>query len=709
MQTKRTVKWYYVVLLLLQHVHRVVFSVGGYMLKRSLPVAAAICFALYALTLFSAGALAADKNTYCVEVDIDNQITTVYRQSDRAIVRQMLCSSGREDWTPLGTFQMEKSRPGDRSEWYYIGKYACYVKYPTRIQGKILFHSLPYSQKDMDSIDQQAITELGTQASHGCIRLRWQDACWISQNCPVGTTVKIFTGATKKEALRALLLRQSYVSETGLSYQKFLEGNYADFDYDSLDRGSTNEMVNVLQQRLIGLGFLKGNPTGTYDDATVAAVRRYQLAAGVTASGVASHALVERIMAEDVLSSEYATLTPGCSGTLVAKLQRALKDIGFYHGEVDGEYGDALADAMSNYCSSMGITPSENITPEMRANVYRLLQDLKNRFGDGQYTMVVLIETTALVRQETPLYADPSELAEQLCSIAAGQGAAVYDINGQWCRIEYAGNTGFVPASTLMITEPGQKTVNWGIAVGALGEVDMNTDSIGDGVLALQDRLRDLGFFDSNSSSVYDADTADAVSAYQYVLGLDVTGSASVELQNAIAENDEVTGTLVELRPGMSSPAVSALQRVLGALQFFTDEQTGVYDEATAMAVRRFCRANGLPERNIASPAVQDAAFNIYYDCQAQYGSGHYALNLSPDGKSAHYTYSEATVGQDLIFGSDDADVATLNDVDPEDLSAELTLLVECDPVPEDSEDEILEIIPEETRPDWIRPRPWGM
>ena len=41
---------------------------------------------------------------------------------------------------------------------------------------------------------EQAVEELGTRASHGCVRLRWEDARWIATHCPDGTTVKLFIG-----------------------------------------------------------------------------------------------------------------------------------------------------------------------------------------------------------------------------------------------------------------------------------------------------------------------------------------------------------------------------------------------------------------------------------------------------------------------------------------------------------------------------------
>ena len=335
-------------------------------------MAIAACILLCLIAALPVAAHAVDRDTYRVEVDITNQITTVYRNADNSIVRQMICSTGTGTRTPLGTFRMPKSRPTtDRVEWYYITKFKCYVKYATRIKDSILFHSIPYAKKDMQTIDQEALAQLGTQASHGCIRLLWEDARWISENCPEGTVVRIFTGAAKKTGLRDLLRVQEYTEDCKLTYRQFIDASPVQTISSGLGRGSTGDEVMALQQRLIGMGFFTGAPSGIYDEHTTLAVMRYQSAAGETVSGVANRALIDKIMSEDTVTAEYSTLIPGCSGPVVARLQRALAAIGCYAGSIDGVYGDNLAQALSEYCTSRGMNPVQSVTPGMRSDIYR--------------------------------------------------------------------------------------------------------------------------------------------------------------------------------------------------------------------------------------------------------------------------------------------------------------------------------------------------
>ena len=239
-------------------------------------------------------ALAGDANKYRIEVDLSNQITTVYRRSDGAVVRQMICSTGTDDTTPLGSFRLQASLDSDRQAWYFIGKYQCFVKYPTRIKGSILFHSLPYAERDMASVDLAALRQLGSEASHGCVRLRWEDAKWIAENCPDGTFTRIFPGTGDQDALRERLLAGSYALEDSVSYEAFLHPPTQ--VRVVLARGDRGRAVLALQRRLSALGCYAGEPSGEYDAPTVVAVMRFQRALGMDPTGVVTRALEQRIM-----------------------------------------------------------------------------------------------------------------------------------------------------------------------------------------------------------------------------------------------------------------------------------------------------------------------------------------------------------------------------------------------------------------------------
>ena len=88
--------------------------------------------------------------------------------------------------TPIGTYNTM-----NRYKWLSL-QGGVYGQYATRIVGHILFHSVPYFKQSKDSLEWEEYNKLGEAASLGCIRLCVEDAKWIYDNCPVGTTVTIY-------------------------------------------------------------------------------------------------------------------------------------------------------------------------------------------------------------------------------------------------------------------------------------------------------------------------------------------------------------------------------------------------------------------------------------------------------------------------------------------------------------------------------------
>ena len=150
-----------------------------------------VCLLASALPTAVFGARA--ESQYYIAVDVTNQVVTVYDNgniSDSGIVRQMICSTGKNATpTPLGTYSLPtKTHSSERKEWYYFSQYNCYAKWATRIVGGILFHSTTFNANKKPT---NSVYNLGHRASHGCVRLSIDDAKWIYDNCPRGTTVVI--------------------------------------------------------------------------------------------------------------------------------------------------------------------------------------------------------------------------------------------------------------------------------------------------------------------------------------------------------------------------------------------------------------------------------------------------------------------------------------------------------------------------------------
>lgn len=269
--------------------------------------ALAIALMLAMLLGFAAHA----ESDYYIDVDIANQIVTVYgygggRTQDN-IVRQMICSTGYGTRTPTGTYFLpEKKYESERQEWYWFGEYEIYAKYATRISGPYLFHSILFPSTSSGPTWASS-NALGFKASHGCVRLRVEDAKWIAENCPPGTCVHIFDDGEVDEDLRQLLRNASFSADE-LDYADFLRGMC------TLSRGSRFTKVQELQQALIDAGYLDDRADGIFGPRTEAAVMAWQADNGLEQTGVVIPEQLETILS-GVAPAPTAAAKPTAAAT----------------------------------------------------------------------------------------------------------------------------------------------------------------------------------------------------------------------------------------------------------------------------------------------------------------------------------------------------------------------------------------------------------
>lgn len=144
--------------------------------------------------LYSEDAVAGERveQPFYIKVSLSDQRVYVYRWSDggyNQLIKTMICSSGFGNTTPKGVFVS----PGQRdARWHYFAEFHCWAQYAFIIKGNILFHSVIYSRKDESSLRRSTLANLGRKASHGCVRLKVEDAKWIYEHCGEGQVIEIY-------------------------------------------------------------------------------------------------------------------------------------------------------------------------------------------------------------------------------------------------------------------------------------------------------------------------------------------------------------------------------------------------------------------------------------------------------------------------------------------------------------------------------------
>ncbi|MCR4887307.1 MAG: peptidoglycan-binding protein [Clostridiales bacterium] len=129
-----------------------------------------------------------------------------------------------------------------------------------------------------------------------------------------------------------------------------------------LRRGNSGAQVKQLQNRLITLGYLKGKATGEFDLATEAAVIAFQNRNTSYADGVAGPETLRALYSSNARKAFSpagiigSSLREGDGGEEVRLLQERLKRLGYYSGNVDGDFGAGTVNAVKAFQRQNGLT-----------------------------------------------------------------------------------------------------------------------------------------------------------------------------------------------------------------------------------------------------------------------------------------------------------------------------------------------------------------
>lgn len=408
-----------------------------------------ICLLLTVLLLLwpSAQARTKYKKPYYITVDLTNQIVTVYNATDDSIARQMICSTGMQETTPRGTFYLPKPEAGEREPWYYFTVYNCYAQYVTRIIDDVLFHSIPCSYKSQSSVSQKGLAKLGKPASHGCIRLRWQDAQFIAEQCEPGTRVEIYKSRKENEDLRLLLRQESY--DGSMTYRAYL-GIVEDYQKDTvLGIASKGDRVRDLQCRLRDLGIFNGEITGVYHGDTVNAVRQAQRLMGVDPTGTADEAFLKQLYSEGAPVAFNVVLGDGFSGPAVRKLQQRLSDLRIYEGPIDGIYDAEVVDALKRFQVAYGYEIAGDAAIEVQKSLAYEVERLHDIFDPmGGYSFGLQEEMVEFGRVEAAsgirIRSKPSKSGIVLGHVPDGAVVILLEKSGDWSLIHHGSDEGYV-------------------------------------------------------------------------------------------------------------------------------------------------------------------------------------------------------------------------------------------------------------------------
>jgi len=330
--------------------------------------------------------------------------------------------------------------------------------------------------------------------------------------------------------------------------------------------GDKGVIVRTIQTELMKKGYYKGAISGTYDNATVTAVKAFQKKNGLTQDGICGKDTQALLFGSGLSSgatpSPKPTATPtplpemakpkttvrsGSKGNDAKMVQQRLIELKYLTGTADGKFGAKSVAALKAFQDKNGLT-ADGVA------------------GSGTYE--VLFSYVALAADYVPI-ATPKPTANATATPAPS----------------------YAP-----ITKDNVVLIKQGVT--------------GNAVLRLQLRLEELGYYTSAKDSKCKADDAAAIRVFQKMNGLTVDGVAGYDTQvrlysdSAIMDNGQLAGSLkvsyTLLKKGMTGDEVKAMQARLIELGYLTGTADGIFGTGTAEAVYYFQKNNGLVRDSIA-------------------------------------------------------------------------------------------------------------
>ncbi len=338
-----------------------------------------------------------------------------------------------------------------------------------------------------------------------------------------------------------------------------------------------------------------------------------------------------------------SVLKKGASGDAVRTLQRRLKQLGYYTGSVDGDFGDATEKAVRafqdrNNLYVDGIAGTSTMNKLNSSNAVKASTATATPRTTARATASKQPSATATPNLSTDYYLSIGSsgtrvktLQTRLISLGwmAGkadgnyEGATEYAVKAFQAKYKSLYDDGIAGPSTLK-TLYSSSAVKASSPVSSIGTT-LESGQSGDAVRAMQKRLKTLGYLSGTADGSFGDATKAAVMSFQSANGLNADGKAGTATLNKLYSTSAVpagssssTTTpssttspdgYTTLSEGDSGTAVKKLQQALKNKGYYSGSVDGKYGTGTTAAVTAFQTAKGLRVDGKAGPATQRALY----------------------------------------------------------------------------------------------------
>ena len=333
------------------------------------------------------------------------------------------------------------------------------------------------------------------------------------------------------------------------------------------------DMLEV-DHKLYELGYRDAACNGVLDEVTQNALKNFQRVNNLTVTGMPDTDTVAVLLSDDAVSeSDYlqqqvtqreqaGVLSAGAYGGDVIKLQRTLKEYGFFSGNCDGAYGDATLAAVCRFQLANGLTINGSANSAVTLRLY----------GDKPTTWDAFLDACCVGVGDS---GDNVHLIQQ-CLLRKGY------FQGE-CTGQYGGGTrqavmrfqseNDLPSSGVVDRDTA-RTLFYDAMTLMREDSALRPGDTGESVENMCARLRELGYA---AAEQYNEQTQLALMQFQLVNGLDVTDDAQTATLDALYGTDakragEYTGAATEPDSATLSRIAAEAELCLGEKMEFDSD-----------------------------------------------------------------------------------------------------------------------------------------
>ena len=308
-------------------------------------------------------------------------------------------------------------------------------------------------------------------------------------------------------------------------------------------------------------------------------------------------------------NSDNTYIRENASGETVKSVQTKLKALGFYSGSITGNAGPKTVAAIKAFQNKNGLTADGIAGPQTLAKIDAAYEAKGGTTASSSGSSNVL-SLNASGTAVSNLQKDLTTLGYYYAQITGNYGPKTEAAVKAFQKAKGLTADGVAGAKTLSAIATAVN--NAGGSSSTSTSTNLKLGSTGTAVSTLQQNLTTLGYYYGDITGHYGNLTQQAVKKFQKSKGLTQDGVASTTTLNAInsalknagIDNGTAGTTGTTLREGDKGTAVTELQTMLKALNYYYGDITGSFGSLTKRAVRKFQDANNLTVDGVAGPST---------------------------------------------------------------------------------------------------------